>query len=75
LRTLTKADTTVQFSLNTTVGVAYQVQYVTNLLQTNWINLGQPFAATNSATTFTNTGAVDPQRFYRVVVSPMTKHE
>ncbi len=70
LRTLAKANTTMQFSLNTTAGVAYQVQYVTNLLQTNWINLGQPFTATNSATTFTDTGAVDPQRFYRVVISP-----
>jgi hypothetical protein len=70
LRMLAKANTTVQFSLNTTAGVAYQAQYVTNLLQTNWINIGQPFTATNSTTTFTDTGAADPQRFYRVVINP-----
>ena len=68
LQTMAKASTTMQFSLNTTVGMSYQVQYVTNLFQTNWINLGQPFTATNSATTIIDAGAVDPQRFYRVVV-------
>ncbi len=70
LQSLTKANSTVQFSLNTMVGVAYQVQYATNLFQTNWINMGQPFTASNSATTFIDSGAVDPQRFYRVVISP-----
>jgi hypothetical protein len=70
LQSLAKANTTMQFSLNTVTGVAYQVQYATNLLQTNWINLGQPFTATNSPTTFTDAGAADPQRFYRVVISP-----
>lgn len=70
LRPLAKANATMQFLLYTTVGTAYQVQYVTNLCQTNWINVGQPFTATNSSTTFTDAGASDPQRFYRMVTSP-----
>jgi hypothetical protein len=70
LQSLAKASTTMQFSLNTMAGLVYQVQYVTNLSQTNWINLGQPFTATSSPTTFTDAGATDPQRFYRVALSP-----
>jgi subtilase family serine protease len=69
LQTLTKVGATVQFTLNTTVNVTYQIQYVTNLLQTNWVNLGLPFTASTSATTFTDTGAVDAQRFYRAAIS------
>ena len=43
----------------------YQVQYSTNLLQANWIDLGSQVVATNvSATTFNSSS--DPQRFYRV---------
>jgi len=70
LRAMTKANNTVQFSLNTTVGLAYQVEYATNLFQTNWINMGQPFTATNSTTIFIDGEAVNQQRFYRVLVNP-----
>jgi len=70
LRPLAKANATMQFLMYTTLGTAYQVQYVTDLCQTNWINMGQPFTATNSSTTITDAGASDTQRFYRVVTSP-----
>jgi hypothetical protein len=58
---------TNSFSLtwNTLAGVAYQVQYQTNLLKTNWIILATN-TATASTLTFTNTLGADPQRFYRV---------
>ncbi len=50
---------------NSLAGVAYQVQYKTNLLQANWINL-----ATNTATTnvirYTNNPGTDLRRFYRI---------
>ena len=68
LRALAKANSTMQFSVNTTQGATYQAQYITGLLQTNWINMGQPFTATNSTTTIIDTGAVDQQRFYRVII-------
>jgi hypothetical protein len=53
-------------------GLAYQVQYKTNLLQTNWINLGEPLVATNSTMTLSDTNAISssPCRFYRVVELP-----
>jgi hypothetical protein len=44
----------------------YQVQYKTNLLQTNWINLGNAITATNVTATATNLIGSDPQRFYRL---------
>jgi hypothetical protein len=68
LRTVSKANSTMQFSLSTSVGVTYQVQFVTNLAQTNWTNLGQPFTATNSLSTIIDQTAIDSQRFYRVVI-------
>jgi len=55
----------VVFSWNALAGLAYQVQYSTNLTKTNWIVL-----STNNATgpilTFTNTYGTDPRRFYRI---------
>jgi hypothetical protein len=46
-------------------GLSYVVQYKTNLLQANWINLSTNTAATTTAS-FTNTITSDPVRFYRV---------
>ena len=55
----------VVFSWNALAGLAYQVQYSTNLTKTNWIVL-----STNNATgpilTFTNSYGTDPRRFYRI---------
>jgi subtilase family serine protease len=59
----------VAFSWNTLAGIAYQVQYSTNLTQTNWTIL-----STNTATGFTltatNSIGPDPQRFYRIRWTP-----
>ena len=68
LQLFTKTNTTVQFAINTTAGLVYQIQYKTNFLQTNWINLGSSFTASNSAAAITDSGAVDRQRFYRAVI-------
>ena len=43
----------------------YQVQFSTDLTQTNWQNLGLPFNATNASATIIDT-PTDPSRFYRV---------
>ena len=50
---------------NALAGIAYQVQYKTNLLQTNWISLSTNTATGNSISV-TNTISADPRRFYRV---------
>jgi photosystem II stability/assembly factor-like uncharacterized protein len=59
-----------QLSWNAVTGLVYQVQYKTNLLSTNWLNLGSPITATNSALTTTDATGPDPQRFYRIMMSP-----
>jgi Pro-kumamolisin, activation domain/Viral BACON domain len=51
-------------------GVQYQVQYKTNLTQTNWINRGDVITATTAPMTLTDNIGPDPRRFYRVVLLP-----
>jgi hypothetical protein len=42
------------------------MQYKTNLLQPNWINLGSIVTATNATMTIPDVIGPDPQRFYRI---------
>ena len=70
LRSLVKANTTVQFTTTTTVNAVYQLQYTTSLINPNWANLGAPFTATNTTMPVTDPNATDVQRFYRLVVVP-----
>jgi hypothetical protein len=66
--------TSSTFNLNwlTTTGLVYQVQYKTNLIQTNWINLGKPLIATSGNLTLSDTNVINssPQRFYRLMLLP-----
>jgi hypothetical protein len=60
-----------QFSINSTTGVTYLVQYKTNLLQSNWVNLGSALTGTGGTLLVTDTNVVDvPQRFYRLQALP-----
>jgi len=61
-----------QLSWSTTTGLVYQVQYKTNLLQPNWVNLGSTTTAKANTLTFTDTNAVkvSPQRYYRLWAAP-----
>lgn len=65
----TGAGTANSFQLSwlTAPGVAYQVPYKTNLLQTDWSNLTGSIVATNTSFTLLDTNAVgsSPGRFYR----------
>jgi subtilase family serine protease len=63
---LTKSNSTLQFAWSAVTGMVYQLQYRTNLLQTNWINLGSTITATNPVAVATNNIGPDPRRFYRV---------
>ena len=66
------ASNGVAFTWNTLPNVGYLVQYKTNLLQTNWLNLGGSITAGTNTLTLLDTNAfnVSSQRFYRVSVSP-----
>ena len=58
------------FTCSATAGLRYQVQYKTNLFQSNWINLGEPLVANTNTLTISDTNAFlySPRRFYRLVV-------
>jgi hypothetical protein len=61
-----------QLVWSTITGIAYQVQYKTNLLQTNWINLGSAITAQTNTLTISDTNALktSPQRYYRLWAAP-----
>ena len=48
----------------------YQVQYTTDLNQTNWNLLGDAITTTNALATACDAIGPDPQRFYRVLILP-----
>lgn len=66
-----KSTNLFNLTLATTPNLKYQVQYTTNLLKTNWLNLGAPITATTNTLTVTDTNtALSPQRYYRFTVTP-----
>jgi uncharacterized repeat protein (TIGR03803 family) len=69
-QTIANHHGTVTFIWNSINGQKYQLQSIENLSSTNWINLGNAVAATNGAATGSDVMGADPQRFYRVIVSP-----
>jgi len=69
-QTATETNNAFNFTWNATTGLVYQVQYKTNLLQTNWLNLGQTINANSSLISTFDTNAMlnSPQRFYRIQI-------
>jgi subtilase family serine protease len=61
---------TITLTWAAVAGVAYQLQYTTNLSLLNWSNLGAPITATSGAIATSDVQPADPQRFYRVLVAP-----
>ena len=51
-------------------GQKYQVQYTSSLAQPKWNNLNGALTAINSITSASDVIGPDPQRFYRIVLSP-----
>lgn len=60
----------INLSWSVLPGNVYQLQYTTDLMSTNWINLGAALTATNSTTSTFDLIGPDPQRFYRVMMMP-----
>jgi uncharacterized repeat protein (TIGR03803 family) len=61
---------TFMLTWNATAGQAYQVQYKADMNQTNWLNLGTLITATNATASASDAIGPNPQRFYRVMLSP-----
>jgi hypothetical protein len=59
----------LSFNWSATAGVAYQVQYSSDLTTTNWIDLGDLIIATNTSATTIDT-ITNSQLFYRVLLVP-----
>ena len=69
-KTPTETPGAFTLSWSTLAGLAYQVQYKTNLSSLNWINLGASMTATNGGMNVSDVVPPGPQRFYRVVLLP-----
>jgi hypothetical protein len=69
--TVAKTNNNLKFAWNALTGLVYQVQFKTNLLQTNWAVL-KSVTATNTPATFVDTNPVTsfPQKFYRLQLLP-----
>jgi hypothetical protein len=65
-------SSTFNLSWIAATGLVYQVQYKTNLLETNWLDLGAAITATTSALAVSDTNVISTssQRFYRLLVWP-----
>jgi hypothetical protein len=63
---------TLDLTWSAVPALAYQVQFNTNLSQTNWSNLGPLLSTATNVLTFavTNAGSASPVRFYRVIELP-----
>ena len=70
LQTVIRAGSTLTLTWSAEAGHTYQVQFLTDLTQTNWSSSGGLITATNSTSTASDTIGADRQRYYRVVLSP-----
>jgi hypothetical protein len=66
----TTTDSVLTLTWSAMPGLAYQVQYRTDLGQGDWMNLGQPVTATASTVITSDLTTLGVQRFYRVVLLP-----
>ena len=67
---VTVTDNTLTLTWIAAVGRLLQAQYTTDLGQTNWTNLGDQFVCTNSTITVRDSVISNPQRLYRLLVTP-----
>jgi hypothetical protein len=58
----------IMLTWTTLTGRSYQLQYSTNLIKTNWFNLGSATNASGSTMSATDS-VTNSQRFYRVLLS------
>jgi len=66
----TLANGTLTLAWTALPGLAYQVQYTTNLAAGLWNNIGSALTATSATLSLSDLQPPDSQRLYRVVLSP-----
>jgi hypothetical protein len=67
LSALRQSNGVLSFTWTAAPGQSYQVQYKTNLTDTNWLNSGAPIMATSGTASAADT-ATSARRFYRIIL-------
>jgi uncharacterized repeat protein (TIGR03803 family) len=70
LENIAQTNGLLTFTFSAVAQRRYQVQYATNLISANWIDLGTPYTATNNRLSISDAASPDHQRFYRVLLLP-----
>jgi len=70
VQSILNSNGAVNLTWTTMAGLAYQIQYKTNLASTNWINLGGLTNATSSTMSASDTISPGSGRFYRIALVP-----
>jgi len=68
IQSISQTNNVLSFTWSSVAGLTYEVQYTTDLGQPNWTSLGV-FITASGNTTSASDFVIDPQRFYRVVLS------
>lgn len=68
-QTATQSNGVATFTWSLIPGEQYQVQYGSDLISTNWVNLGDAKTATNTTVSVSDPIGSNPQRFYRVMLT------
>jgi uncharacterized repeat protein (TIGR03803 family) len=69
-QSVSQAGGLLTFTWSAVSNASYQVEYSTDLRQTNWTYLGSLVTATNSLMSGSDVIGLDRQRFYRVILQP-----
>ncbi len=69
-RSASQSNGSINMTWSTMSGLAYQLQYTTNLTQGAWSNIGNPINAAGGTANATDTTASGPIRFYRLILLP-----
>jgi subtilase family serine protease len=68
---ITRAPASFNFTFAVRARASYQVQYKTNLMQPDWIDMGANILAETNSLKFADTNVVNcPQKFYRLIPAP-----
>lgn len=71
LREIVQSPAAFHFTFDTTPGATYQVQYKTDLMQPDWLDLGGPVLSETNSLNITDTDIANyPQKFYRLKLVP-----
>ncbi len=68
IQSVSQSNNTITLTWSALANKTYQVQYKTNLAQTNWINLGGTTPGASPTATALDVNPPEPSRFYRVQV-------